>query len=175
MTGDASDEENETVEVTLSSAVGATISTATGTGTITDNDGVPTLSIGSPSVLEGNSGSATLTWTVTLSPASGKQVTVNYADAGTGTATSGTDYTAITAGALTFTAGTTSRTFDVSVTGDTDLEPNETILVSLSSPTNAVVSSTAGTGTGTITTTTAPPPSRSVRRAWWRGTAARRR
>ena len=125
VTGDASDEENETVEVTLSSAVGATISTATGTGTITDNDGVPTLSIGSPSVLEGNSGSATLTWAVTLSPASGKQVTVNYADAGTGTATSGTDYTAITAGALTFTAGTTSRTFDVSVTGDTDLEPNE--------------------------------------------------
>ena len=151
VTGDASDEENETVEVTLSSAVGATISTATGTGTITDNDGVPTLSIGSPSVLEGNSGSATLTWAVTLSPASGKQVTVNYADAGTGTATSGTDYTAITAGALTFTAGTTSRTFDVSVTGDTDLEPNETILVSLSSPTNAAVSSTAGTGTGTIT------------------------
>ena len=151
VTGDASDEDDETVEVTLSGAVGATISTATGTGTITDNDGEPTLSIGSPSVVEGNSGSATLTWTVTLSPASGKQVTVNYADAGTGTATSGTDYTAITAGTLTFDAGTTSRTFDVSVTGDTDLESNETILVSLSSPTNAAVSSTAGTGTGTIT------------------------
>ena len=150
VTGDGSDEESETILVTLSNALGATISTATGTGTITDNDGEPSLSIGSPSVAEGNSGSATLTWTVTLSPASGKQVTVNYADAGTGTATSGTDYTAISGGTLTFTAGTTSRTFDVSVTGDTGDEANETILVSLSSPTNAAVSSTSGTGTGTI-------------------------
>ena len=150
VTGDGSDEESETILVTLSNPVGATISTATGTGTITDNDGEPSLSIGSPSVAEGNSGSATLTWTVTLSPASGKQVTVNYADAGTGTATSGTDYTAISGGTLTFAAGTTSQTFDVSVTGDTDDEANETILVSLSSPTNAAVSSTAGTGTGTI-------------------------
>ena len=68
---------------------------------------------------------------MTLSPASGKQVTVNYADALTGTATSGTDYTAITGGALTFAAGTTSQTFNVSVTGDTSEEPNETIVVSL--------------------------------------------
>ena len=150
VTGDGSDEPDETILVTLSNALGATIGTATGTGTITDNDGEPTLSIGSPSVAEGNSGSATLTFKVTLSPASGKQVTVNYADAGTGTATSGTDYTAISGGTLTFAAGTTSQTFDVSVTGDTDDEANETILVSLSSPTNAAVSSTAGTGTGTI-------------------------
>ena len=150
VTGDGSDEESETILVTLSNALGATISTATGTGTITDNDEVPSLSIGSPSVAEGNSGSATLTFKVTLSPASGKQVTVNYADAGTGTATSGTDYTAISGGTLTFAAGTTSQTFDVSVTGDTDDEANETIVVSLSSPTNATVSSTGGTGTGTI-------------------------
>ena len=146
VTGDTLDEVDETVLVTLSNALGATISTATGTGTITDNDGVPSLSIGSPSVVEGDSGSATLTWPVTLSPASGKQVTVNYADALTGTATSGTDYTAITGGTLTFAAGITSQTFDVSVTGDTDEESNETIVVSLSSPTNAVVSSTGGTG-----------------------------
>ena len=150
VTGDGSDEESETILVTLSNPVGATISTATGTGTITDNDVPPSLTIGSASVAEGNSGSATLTFKVTLSPASGKQVTVNYADAGTGTATSGTDYTAITGGTLTFAAGTTSQTFDVSVTGDTDEEPNETIVVSLSSSTNATVSSTGGTGTGTI-------------------------
>ena len=45
---------------------------------------------------EGDDGSATLTYTVSLDAESGKQVTVKYADAGTGTATSGTDYTAIT-------------------------------------------------------------------------------
>ena len=51
------DEGNETILVTLSNASGATISTATGTGTITDDDGAPTLSIDSPSVTEGDSGS----------------------------------------------------------------------------------------------------------------------
>ena len=119
--------------------------------TITDDDGAPTLSIGSASVAEGDSGAANLTFTVSLSPASGREVTVGYADAGTGTATSGTDYTALTSGSLTFAAGDTSKTVTVSVTGDTTDEPNETVLVALSSPTNATVSSTAGTGTGTIT------------------------
>ena len=98
---------------------------------------MPTLSISSPSVTEGDSGSVNLTYTVTLDTASGKQVTVQYADAGTGTATSGTDYTAITGGTLTFAAGTTSQTFNVSVTGDVLDESNETVLVSLSAPTNA--------------------------------------
>ena len=108
-----------------------------------------TLSINSPSVTEGNSGSTNLTFTVTLSPASAQQVTVAYADAGTGTATSGTDYTAITAGTLTFAAGTTSQTFNVAVTGDTLIESNETVVVTLSSATNATIST--ATGTGTIT------------------------
>ena len=147
VTGDTLDELNETVVVTLSSATNATISTGTGTGTITDDDDAPTLSIDSPSVMEGNSGSKNLTFTVTLSAASGRQVTVNYADAGTGTATSGTDYTAITGGTLTFAAGTTSRTFNVSVTGDTTAESNETVVVTLSGATNATIATTTGTGT----------------------------
>ena len=153
VTGDALDESNETVVVSLSTPTNATVSntTGTGTGTITDDDDAPTLSIDSPSVAEGDSGSKDLTFTVTLSAASGQQVTVAWADATTGTATSGTDYTAIAGGTLTFTAGTTSRTFDVSVTGDTLDESNETVVVELSSPTNAAVSNTAGTGTGTIT------------------------
>ena len=53
---------------------------------------------------------------------------MNYADAGTGTATSGTDYTAITGGTLTFAVGATSQTFDVSVTGDTTDEADETVV-----------------------------------------------
>ena len=161
VTGDVLDEADETVKVRLKDPVNAAVSTTagTGTGTITDNDATPTLSISSPSVAEGDSGSTSLTYTVTLSAASGRQVTVQYADAGTGTATSGTDYTAITAGALTFAAGTTSQTFSVLVTGDTVNESNETILVSLSAPTNAVVSTTAGTGTGTITDADGAPTS----------------
>ncbi len=159
VTGDGMDEPDETVLVALSNPTNATVSSTagTGTGTITDDDAAPVLSIDSPSVTEGNSGTTNLTFTVSLSPASGQQVTVNYADAGTGTATSGTDYTAITGATLTFTAGQTSKTFDVSVTGDGTDEPDETVLVALSGPANAAVSSTAGTGTGTITDDDATP------------------
>ena len=151
VTGDGTDEQNETVVVTLSAPVNATLDTATGTGTVTDDDDAPTLSIDSPSVTEGTGATGgTLRFTVTLSAASGRQVTVAYADAGTGTATSGTDYTALTAGTLTFTAGTTTRTIDVTVTGDGTDEANETVAVTLSTPTNATLSA-AATGTGTIT------------------------
>ena len=49
LAGDATDEENETVAVTLSGPTNATLGTATATGTITDDDDPPTLSIDSPS------------------------------------------------------------------------------------------------------------------------------
>ena len=151
VTGDTTDEADETVLVTLSNAANAAIGTATGTGTITDDDDPPTVSVAAANVTEGDSGSTNLTFTATLSAASGKQVMVNWAEGTGGTATSGTDYTAITGGTLTFAAGTTSQTFNVSVTGDTDVEPDETVVVTLSSPTNATISATAGSATGTIT------------------------
>ena len=148
---DGDDEPNETVEVTLSNAVNATFdggaTSLTGTGTIIDNDGMPALSIGSPSVIEGATG-ATLTFRVYLRPAHNTlQVTVGYADVGTGSATSGTDYTALTAGTLTFTVGDTIQTIPVSVTDDSDGEQNETVIVELSSATNATISTAQGTGT----------------------------
>ena len=147
VTGDTTDEPDETVVVSLSGAANAAISTASGTGTITDDDGEPGLSIDSPRVGEGDSGTVSLEFTVSLGAASGRQVTVGYADAGTGTATSGTDYTAISAGTLTFAAGETSRTVTVSVTGDTTDEPDETVVVSLSGAANAAISTASGTGT----------------------------
>ena len=129
--------------------------------TVTDDDGEPTLSIDAPSVTEGNSGTATLTFKVTLSPASGNPVSVAYADATTGTATSATDYAAITSGTLNFAAGDTEKTVTVTVNGDTTDEPNETVVLRLSSPSNAVLSGGAttldGTGTGTITDDDATP------------------
>ena len=151
VTGDAADEPDETVEVTLSGPTNATLDTGTGTGTITDDDGAPTVSIDSPSVTEGTGATGgTLRFTVRLSAASGKQVTVAYADAGTGTATSGTDYTALSAGTLTFAVGTTTQTIDVTVTGDATDEADETVAVTLSTPTNATLAA-AATGTGTVT------------------------
>ena len=113
----------------------------------------PVLSINSPSVAEGDSGTANLAFVVSLSGSTSQQVTVAYADTGTGTATSGTDYTAVTAGTLTFAAGDSTKTVTVTVTGDTVDEPNETVVLRLSSPSNATLTGgvTELDGTGTIT------------------------
>ena len=76
-----------------------------------------------------------------------------------GTATSGADYTAA-GGTLTFNPGDTSQDiYDVPILADTVDEENETFTVTLSSPTNAVVSTTAGTATMTITDDDASPNS----------------
>jgi hypothetical protein len=107
---------------------------------------LPTLSINNVSQNEGNSGTTPFTFTVTLSAASASTVTVNYATAD-GTATAPSDY-ASTSGVLTFNPGVTTQTVTVNVVGDTNVEPNETFTVNLSSPSNATIAT--GTGTGTI-------------------------
>ena len=155
--GDTVDEPNETIIVTLGAPTHATVSSTegagTGTGTINDDDDTPTLSIDSPIVNEGDSGTATMNFKVTLSPASGNVVSVAYADSSTGTATSATDYAAITSGTLNFAAGDTEKTVSIKVIGDTLDEPNETIVLRLSSATHATLKGGGQTldGTGTIT------------------------
>ena len=86
---------------------------------------------------EGNAGTTSAVVTLTLSAASTSSVTVNYATAA-GTATAGTDYTT-TSGTATFAAGATSTTITVPIVGDTAVEPNETVLVNLTSPVNATI------------------------------------
>ena len=159
VTDDTIDEENETVIIILSNPANADITTTadgTGIGTITDNDAAPTLAIDSPSVDEG---ATSLTYTVTLSEASGRTVTVDYAvDEGNSTATVGDDYTDLPAGTLTFAPSTTIQTIEVAVTDDTIDEENETVIIILSNPANADITTTAdGTGTGTITDNDAAP------------------
>ena len=112
------DEPNKTVRVTGTAANSQGIRQPAAVSlTITDDDGAPSLAIDAPSVTEGDSGSTALTFTVTLTPASGQQVTVGYAEGPGGTAAAGTDYTALADGTLTFAAGATSRTLTVAVTG----------------------------------------------------------
>ncbi len=145
-------------------ATGTDYEDATASGvtvTVNDDDGAPTLSINSPSVTEVDSGAtATLTFTVQLTPHSGNTVTVAYADAGTGTATSGgTDYETLTSDTLTFAPNETSKSVAVTVTGDDIDEPDETVVVRLSSPDMATLTGGATTldGTGTINDNDATP------------------
>ncbi len=143
-------EQAETFRVVLASPSGATIVDGSATGTITNDDmaSLPTLSIGDAAVTEGNSGTTSLTFTVTLSAAPGAAtVTVAYATE-EGSATAPQDYTA-TKGTLTFSGTTTTQTISVSVAGDTRVEQAETFRVVLASPSGATIAN--GSATGTIT------------------------
>src|SRR5439155_864700 len=108
----------------------------TATVSITVN-ATPSITINDVSHLEGQSGTTTFIFTVTLSNVSSQTVTVAYATAN-GTATAGSDYTA-TSGTLSFSPGATSRQITVNVTGDTTFEDNETFYVNLSNATHATI------------------------------------
>jgi uncharacterized protein len=150
VTGDVIFEGNETVLINLSnlvSSVGvATIGDAQGVGTINNDDPLPALSIGNATVIEGDAGTVTLVYTITadgVAPAGGIGFSIATSD---GTATSGSDYVGqSTTG--TIAAGATSTTFSVVVNGDTVFERDETVLVTLSNPTNATIAVAQGTGT----------------------------
>ncbi|WP_286825470.1 Calx-beta domain-containing protein [Microcystis sp. LSC13-02] len=104
----------------------------TATVTITDVSQPPiSLTINDVTVTEGNSGTTNAVFTVSLSSAASTVVSVNYATAN-GTATAGTDYTAIPTTTLTFNPGETSKTITVPVNGDNQVELNETFFLNLS-------------------------------------------
>lgn len=143
--GDTLDEADDTFSVNLSGPVNATIADAAGTGTIIDDDAAPTLTIANASTTEGNAGTKKLTFTLTLSKASGRSLSVAYATAN-GSAVAGSDYSALS-GTVVFAAGTVSRTIAVDILGDTIREPNETFVVNLSLPVNVILGVTQATGT----------------------------
>ena len=147
VTGDTTVEATEVFTVRLSSPSGATLGQATGVGVILNDDpssGVA-VGIGNATVVEGNVGSRTVWFAVTLSAPSAAPVSVQYATA-SGTATAGNDFTA-GSGILTFPAGATSRLVAVTVNGDTTFETSETFTVALSSPVGATIARGAGVGT----------------------------
>ncbi len=120
-----------------------------GANTRYDFEPLPRLSIDDVTHNEGQTGTTTYTFTVSLSRDSDQTVTVDYATANDSAIAPG-DYTAIPTTTLTFNPGETSKTIVVNVNGDMVFEGTEQFFVNLSNP-NAHAVITDGQGVGTIT------------------------
>ena len=144
---DGTTEVDETIIITLASPTNSTLGTNTvHTYTINDND-PPTVAF-TTTASNATEATTAVTIPVTLSAAYSQTVTVGYSVTG-GTATSGgTDFTLGGTGTLTFAAGVTSQDVSITVVNDTATELNETIVVTLASPTVATL------GTNTVHTYT---------------------
>lgn len=141
--GDRTIEHEETFVVNLSNPTNATIARGRGVGTILNDETQAT--IADVRIVEGNSGTRDVAFTVRLTGAGSFPVTVNYATADS-TAKADSDYLA-RIGKLTFSRGQTSKRILIPIMGDRRAERNETFLIKLSSPSNAILARTSANGT----------------------------
>ena len=143
--GDTIDEANEAFSLQLSSPVHATLTRALARATITDDDDPPSVVIGDVTLTEGQSGTKTFVFTLTLSGPSALTTRVRYETADA-TALAGSDYSTRT-GEVVFSPGALTRTVSVPVNGDTVVEPDETFLVNLHTPVNLTIADAQAVGT----------------------------
>jgi hypothetical protein len=134
-------EPSETILLGLSNPTGGyTLGTASASINITSNDVTPTVSVaaGIAAAEPATNGTFNITLS-TAAPAGG--VTVNYSL--TGTATLATDYTDPQSGSITIAQGNLSGIVNVNVTDDPDVEPGETIILTINSVTSPYAINTA--------------------------------
>ena len=153
--GDTVVENDETFAVSLSGpSTGTTLGTSSASATIRNDDVavvLPKFSIATSnaSVVEGNSGSTAVNFTVSLDKASTSAQSVKWTVAGIGTAAaSANDFKSALSGTATIAAGQTSASVQVLVAGDTVVESDETFAVTLSGTSNG---STLGSSSATLT------------------------
>jgi hypothetical protein len=134
LAADQTTEGDETLTVTVQGKSASTVVKDTSTGMpATISMSFTTMS---GSANEGNSGLSTVTVQATLSAASIQAVTVPITYSGT--ATSGTDYTNAVS-SITIVAGQTTGSASFAVVGDTTVESNETVILTMGTPTNATL------------------------------------
>ena len=131
---DSAVEGDETFKVTLTRPQNATLQDDEGRATITDDDDLPTLAIDDVTVREGGGNAV---FSVILRGQSTETVTVEY-ETLDGTASAGSDYRTKN-GTLRFLANETSKTIEVVVLDDSDVEGEETFRVTLTDPQNATL------------------------------------
>lgn len=108
----------------------------------------PTLSVNDVSINEGNAGTTSFTFSVSLSaPAPAGGVTFDIATADGTATTANNDYVASSLTGQTIPAGSSTYAFAVTVNGDTNLETNETFFVNVTNVVGATVADGQGQGT----------------------------
>jgi predicted extracellular nuclease len=118
------------------------------------------LSINDVTVTEGNSGTITASFTVTLSSSSHSGVTFDISTQDDSATTADNDYVGKTLVGQSIPNGASIYSFDVTVNGDTTFEPNETFFVNVTNITGATASD--GTAVGTITNDDCPAPAADI-------------
>ena len=158
-TPDALDEDIEYLNAVLSNpSTGSTIGPSQARGTILDDDPLPSLSLNDAGAGEEGAN----VFTVTLSSASGRQVTVNVSGQA-GTAQRDNDFTQSSPSTLTFLPGETSKPVSFAHLCDNTSEGTEDYTVGLSAPRFATLARPQGMGTIFDSCTSAtvgplPPP-----------------
>lgn len=146
--GDGRAEPDETFLVTLSDAVNATLGKPQGQATLENDDALPQVSISDVrNITEGDIGSRTVAFVVSLSNPDTQPVTVDYETVDDTATTADKDYVSAK-GQLKFEAGEVRKAIIVTVNGDTNIETNETFMVKLSNASaNAEIARTKATAT----------------------------
>ena len=130
--GDTVIEPDERLLLEISNVVGATFDPSANDldGWIRDDD-APSYTVVAESVAEGDSGTRELAFSVDLSWPHIVDVSMDYEASGGwsgGSATAGSDYLA-ESGTITIPAGQTHAEFSITVIGDTEVEPDENLVV----------------------------------------------
>ena len=142
-------ERDETVVITLQNGTGYALGTSVATGTIT-NDDLPavTLAVSHAGVMEDGTTNLVYTFTRTGPPTS--RLTVNYGITGTA---DGADYSGATPGTgktISFDPGFDKATVTIDPTPDTEIEFNETVILTLAAGSGYTFDTTRPPATGTI-------------------------
>jgi hypothetical protein len=164
---DPIDEPAETYKAVLTSVINASGQGSFGTGTITDTDAAPTVSIADNSQAEGNSGESGQSFTVSVSGPTASNIHVTWSTSAVGggataynvgdskndcanNGSDGTDYESAAGGFLDFTASAStpaSQNVVVQVCGDTSVEGDEIYYVGLDSVSYASIDDGLAVGT----------------------------
>ncbi|NJO85124.1 MAG: hypothetical protein HC828_21860, partial [Blastochloris sp.] len=145
---DSLNEINEAIEISMGTPTNATPGATTRqTVTINDNDPLPRVDL-AEDVASVSENVGTISVQLRLSQRSGRDVSVQLSSNGGSASNGGSepDYN-LTSQTITILAGNDSTTISFNVVDDTRDEPNETIALLLSQPSNAIL----GTATRTIT------------------------